>query len=125
MEVSKIIKKRKTNKNLEKNNYKPITDKREPAKVRKKAPLKWSMIRLLLLCWLLPLIIIAYAIFYVAAEEIHSQTERTIVTSADNAIKICEMRMDAAVEASKNASYLPTIKECYSQYQKDGNILAF
>ncbi len=83
------------------------------------------MIRLLLLCWLLPLIIIAYAIFYVAAEEIHSQTERTIVTSADNAIKICEMRMDAAVEASKNASYLPTIKECYSQYQKDGNILAF
>ncbi len=100
-------------------------DGQKKERTRKKAPLKWSMIRLLTLCWLLPLAVIAYVIFYVAAAEINSQTERTIVTSADNAIKICEMRMDAAVEASKNASYLPAMKECYSQYQKDGNILAF
>ena len=92
-------------------------------KVRAKASLTWSMIGLLTLCWLLPLGMIAYIMFYVAAGKINSQTERTIVTSADNAIKICEMRMDAAVEASKNASYLPTIKESYGQYAADGNEL--
>ena len=92
-------------------------------KVRAKASLTWSMIGLLILCWLLPLGVIAYIMFYVAADKINSQTERTIVTSADNAIKICEMRMDAAVEASKNASYLPTIKESYGQYMEDGNLL--
>lgn len=92
-------------------------------KARAKTPLTWSMIGLLILCWLLPLGVIGYIMFYVAADKINGQTERTIVTSADNAIKICEMRMDAAVEASKNASYLPTIKESYGQYMVDGNPL--
>ena len=86
-------------------------------KARAKTPLTWSMIGLLILCWLLPLGVIGYIMFYVAADKINGQTERTIVTSADNAIKICEMRMDAAVEASKNASYLPTIKESCYDYQ--------
>lgn len=91
---------------------------------RRKAPLKWSMVTLLILCWLLPLAVIAYAMLHVAAGKINSQTERTIVTSVDNAVRICEMRMDAAVEASRNASYLPTIKECYAQYLESGDRLA-
>ena len=95
-----------------------------PMATKKKAPLKWSMIMLLTLCWLLPLAVIAYVMLYVAAGKINSQTERTIVTSVDNAIRICEMRMDAAVEASRNASYLPTIKECYADYLEDGDRLA-
>lgn len=97
----------------------------QPLAVRKKSPLKWSMITLLTLCWLLPLAVIAYVMLYVAAGKINSQTERTIVTSVDNAIRICEMRMDAAVEASRNASYLPTIKECYAEYLASGDKLAF
>lgn len=90
-----------------------------------KAPLKWSMVKLLLLCWLLPLAVISYLVFYLAVGKINSQTERTIVTSADNAVRICEMRMDAAVEASRNASYFPTVRESYEQYQQDDNVLAF
>lgn len=93
-------------------------------RARPKKSLKWSMITLLTFCWLLPLAVIAYVIFYVAADKINLQTERTIVLSADNAIKICEMRMDAAVEASKSASYLPSVKESYAEYQRDGNLLA-
>lgn len=90
----------------------------------RKAPLKWGMVTLLVLCWLLPLAVIAYVMLYVAAGKINSQTERTIVTSVDNAVRICEMRMDAAVEASRNASYLPTIKECYGEYMESGDRLA-
>lgn len=93
--------------------------------VQTKAPLKWSMVRLLLLCWILPLAVLSYLIFYIAVGKINSQTERTIVTSADNAVRICEMRMDAAVEASRNASYFPTVRDSYEKYQKDGNVLEF
>ena len=46
-------------------------------KVRAKVSLTWSMIGLLTLCWLLPLGMIAYIMFYVAAGKINSQTERT------------------------------------------------
>lgn len=91
---------------------------------QKKVPLKWSMVRLLILCWLFPLALISYAVFYVAVEKINSQTERAIVTSTDNAVRICEMRMDAAVEASRNASYFMTIRESYEKYRQDGNAAA-
>ncbi|NLL77105.1 MAG: histidine kinase [Clostridiales bacterium] len=87
----------------------------------KRPPLKWSMITVLILCWILPLSIIAYAMLYVTTSKINKQIERTIVTSADNAIKISEMQMNAAITASKNASYLPTIKESWQQYKKDRN----
>ena len=33
----------------------------------RKAPLKWGMVTLLVLCWLLPLAVIAYVMLYVAA----------------------------------------------------------
>lgn len=92
---------------------------------QKKTPLKWSMVILLILCWILPLTLIAYAMLYVTTNKINSQIERTIITSADNAIKICEMRIDTAVEASKTASYIPTIRRSYEQYKKEGNELAF
>lgn len=88
---------------------------------QKNTPLKWSMIMILILCWILPLSIIAYAMLYVTTSKINKQIERTIVTSADNAIKISEMQMNAAITASKNASYLPTIKESWRQYMTDGN----
>lgn len=92
---------------------------------QKKTPLKWSMVILLILCWILPLTLIAYAMLYVTTNKINSQIERTIITSADNAIKICEMRIDTAVEASKTASYIPIIRRSYEQYKKEGNELAF
>ncbi len=90
---------------------------------RAKVPLKWSMVRLLVLCWLLPLALISYVVFYVAVGKINSQTEHAIVTSTDNAVRICEMRMDAAVEASRNASYFTTIRESYDRYREDGNAM--
>lgn len=94
---------------------------RRAKREEKKQPLKWSMIIVLILCWALPLSIIAYAMLYVTTSKINKQMERTIVTSADNAVKICEMQMSAAITASRNASYLPTIKESWQQYMKDGN----
>lgn len=93
-------------------------------KTRPKKKLKWTMILLLILCWVLPLTIIAYVMLYVTTNNINKQVERTIVTSADNAVRICETQMDAVVNASRNASYLRTVKNSWQQYKKDGNGVA-
>lgn len=93
-----------------------VIDKRN-----KKTPLKWSMILLLIFCWILPLTLSAYLMLYVTTSKVSKQIERTIVTSADNAIKLCEMQMSAAIMASRNASYFPMIKDSYQQYKRDGN----
>lgn len=87
----------------------------------RKTPLTWSLITFLILCWILPLMVIVYTMLSLTTTKINDQIERTIVTSADNAIKICEMQMNAAVAASRRASSLPTLRECYKQYEKDGN----
>lgn len=57
--------------------------------------------------------------------QINNQLEKTIITSTDKAVEICQMRIDDVVAASKTASYLPTIRASYGRYLKnqDGNAL--
>ena len=94
-------------------------------KVVKNTPLTWSIIILLILCWILPLTFIEYVMLNITNGRVNAQIERTILTSANNAVKICEMQMNTAVMASRDASYLPTIRESYRQYRVDQNKTAF
>ncbi len=87
----------------------------------KKMKLTWSMVGTLLLCWLLPLTVLTGATFFFIYAKINQQIERTIVTSTDKAIEMCEAQISDAVTASKNASYMPTIKESYVKYKKSGS----
>lgn len=77
---------------------------------------------MLALCWLLPLMLFTVAILGFAYNKIHENVENSIVTSMDKAIEICEMQLEDAVTASRNASYLPVIRQCYREYQKDHNM---
>lgn len=86
----------------------------------KKVKLTWSMVGTLLLCWLLPLTLLTGATFFFVYAKINQQIERTIVTSADKAIEMCEAQISDAVTASKNASYMPTIKDSYMKYKRGG-----
>ena len=86
-----------------------------------KSPLMLSLIVFLIICWMLPLTIIAYIMLDVTTGKINEQIERTILISTDNAVKTCERQMNAAITASRSASYLPTIRESYKQYKQDGN----
>ena len=95
---------------------KKIIDKRN-----KKTPLKWSMILLLIFCWILPLTLSVYLMIHLTTSKVSKQIERTIVTSADNAIKLCETQVNAAVMASRNASYFSVIKDSYRQFKRDDN----
>lgn len=105
----------------EKNKSGDTPEPKEGRAIREKTPLMWSMMVFLIVCWILPLSIIVYIMLDVTTRKVNEQIERTIVTTADNAIKICERQMSAAITSSRSASYLPTIKESYKQYKKDGN----
>ena len=89
--------------------------------LNQKRELRWSMIFMLLLCWLLPLMLLSFALFTTVSRGINSQIERTIVSSMDNAVEVYLMQVSDAVTASKNASYMPTVKDSWAQYQEEGN----
>lgn len=79
------------------------------------------MIRMLVLCWLLPLALLAFIMLFFMSTKLSEQTENTILASANKAVEICQMQIEDARLASRNASYMPTIRESYYTYQKDQN----
>ena len=87
--------------------------------MKKRRQLKWSMITMLTVGWFIPLLILSVTVFFFVDYQINKQLEKTIVTSSDKVVEICQMRIDDAVAASKSASYLPTIRECYGRYLTD------
>lgn len=87
----------------------------------KKTTLKWGMIRMLTIGWFLPLLVIIVFVMVTVTGKVNSQVKHTVVTSADKAVEICDMRIEDAITASKNASYMPTIKNSYAAYQQNGN----
>ena len=87
----------------------------------KKKPLKWSMIGMLIAGWLLPLMLIAFAMIYFVSSMLSAQINKTVVSSTDKAVEICELQLDDIVTASKNASYLPVIRASYETYKETGN----
>ena len=88
----------------------PVQNTFYPERKRKPPQLKWSMTILMLLCWLLPLAILTMAILTYVSNRFSGQMRENIEKSMDTAVEICEMRVEAAVRVSRNASYIPQKK---------------
>lgn len=86
----------------------------------KKMPLKWSMIWIVVCCWLVPVALFAAGMLKFLSIRINNQIENTIVTSADKAIEISQLQLSDIIQASKNSSYMPTVKESYYDYLENG-----
>ena len=91
-------------------------------KEKKKRQLRWSMIVMLTICWFLPLMLLSAIMIFIVNGRINRQLAQTIETSADQAIDICQIRVNEAMAASKDASYLPEIKDSYEDYLKSGDV---
>ena len=85
-----------------------------------KRPLKWNMIGMLVLVWLLPLALASSVMFFFGSDKLKAHLEENITISAEKAVEICEMNFSDAVGASRNASYLNVIRKGYYSYQ-DGS----
>lgn len=90
-------------------------------KQKKKFKLIYTMSGMIICSWLIPLLLFTYGLLYLITGKMNSQIEKTIITSADKAIEICIMQLDDVVAASRNASYMTTIRDSYLQYLEDGS----
>lgn len=88
---------------------------------RRPEKLNVGMLRLLILGWLLPMVLLGAVVFYIVTDRLDQQTKETIEESADTAVDMCAMRLMASVQASRNASYIPDIKDSWKNYQIDHN----
>lgn len=90
--------------------------------MKKRRQLKWSMMAMLTMCWFIPLIVLSFAMLFFVYGKMSRQLQNTIVTSADQAIDMCQIRLNEAMAASKDSSYLPEIKDSYAAYLVDGDV---
>lgn len=88
---------------------------------KKKKSLTRSMVVMLLLGWFLPVLVIALGMLYTVSGMLGRQIEKTITTSMDNAVEMCEMKLEEAWTASKNSSYNTTIRDAYLEYKETGD----
>jgi two-component system sensor histidine kinase YesM len=91
----------------------------EPVK-QKKISLKWSMISMLVFCWLVPLMVIGIGLLVFMTNVISKQVEKDIRISTDKAAEICEMQLGEVLNVSKIASYNPTVWDSYQTWQREG-----
>ena len=73
----------------------------------------------MLLFWVLPLMLLIGGMLYMVSSMVSRQIEKTVRVSTEKAVEICELQIEELITASKNASYLTTIKDSYAQYRED------
>lgn len=89
-------------------------------KEKRRKPLGFSMMGVLVLCWLLPLMLIACVMLYFVSTMLSRQIEKAVTSSMDKAVEISEIHLSDVLAASKNASYIPSIKDSYKAYKNNG-----
>ncbi len=83
---------------------------------KKKNSLTYSMFLTLGAGWLLPLLIITFILIYVVTGILNNQLRKTIVESMENAVEICDMKLEEIWNSSKKATYNNTIADSYNEY---------
>ena len=80
--------------------------------------LKWGLIGIVIVCWILPIAIVSGMTGYYISHNINDQVSNTITSSVNNSVNIAVSQMNSAVSSSRYASYNPTIRNAYLDYQQ-------
>ena len=88
---------------------------------RKKANLTFGMIRLLVICLVVPFGALSVVLFFSSASKTSNQVRNTVVTSMENAAENCNSNIEKVIQESKQASYDNVIRTSYLQFLKDEN----
>ncbi|WP_026524957.1 sensor histidine kinase [Butyrivibrio sp. MB2005] len=89
--------------------------------MKKRNSLKWQMLRLLALGWIVPLTVILVVFLVVVSGRIDRQSQRIINTSMEKAADISILRLLDCIDSSKDASYLSYIGDYWAEYQSSGD----
>lgn len=89
-----------------------------------KFSLKWGLVILIVVCWILPIVLITSMTSYYIANNINSQITNTITASANNAVENAVNQIDSAISASRYVSYNQTVRNAYLAYRQTGDKVA-
>ncbi len=88
-------------------------------RVKKPHKLSTNVLLIIIFSFVLPVLLLVTLILTFTYREISLKTENSIKISMEDAISSSLIHMQSCVTASKTASYLPTIREIYEEYQKN------
>jgi two-component system sensor histidine kinase YesM len=88
---------------------------------RKGLSLKWGLLVIMALCWIVPVAVILLYSSYSIDNNVQSRIRETITTSVDIAFAQTEEKLKGAMNASRASSYDDTIRNAYERYQNDND----
>lgn len=77
----------------------------------RKSDLTSGMIRVIIMCWLVPYLTLSIVLFYSSESKTDSMIRDTVSKSMENAANVCKTNIINAIAESKNASYDGVIKK--------------
>lgn len=90
--------------------------------IKLKAPsLKWALIGIVLVCFVLPVFVFAASTVALIADSSERQTVQSITNNFDSAVRAAQLNLQHVITMSRNASYDPTVRSAYTAYEKNGN----
>ena len=82
----------------------------------KPVSLKWRLISIMLVCWVLPVLLILAVMGAYLYAQVKQQIADTITSSAQSAANMTAAGLQTALNDSRAASYDPTIRSAYIAY---------
>jgi two-component system sensor histidine kinase YesM len=91
------------------------------AKIKRNTGIKWRMIRLLVLCWLVPIAIASFLVSFVMSRRLSGQMQETVTNSLSKVANIIETGFEECHKESRNATYLGVVYDAYNDYLNDSD----
>lgn len=88
---------------------------------KKSKSLKGSLVRLVLLCWILPVILITMLTITTVVRSINKQVVKNASTMVSSAKQVCMERINFAVDSARYVTYNTTIKRSYNSFKKNND----
>ncbi|MDL2293052.1 sensor histidine kinase [Ruminococcaceae bacterium OttesenSCG-928-D13] len=83
--------------------------------------LKWSLVLLILICWVLPLTVTVAVSGYQSVRSTRERVADIVTASVENTMGLAVRDLNTAVNEALSVSYVPTVRQAYMNYQSTGN----
>ena len=93
-------------------------------KQRNKPSLKWELIGIVVMCWILPVLVMVSVLGYYINGNINEQFVKSITASSQSAAELAAVRLNSAVTASRSLNYDGAIKSAQYDYRRTGDKMA-
>ncbi len=91
---------------------------------RRPLSLKWTLIGIVLICFVLPVFVFAAATVALITENSERQSALTVTNNFDSAVRAAQLNLQHVITMSRNASYDPTVRSAYTAYVNNGDDVA-